>query len=247
MIADYPDRFPDTVCAVTTSAASLNDIRLCGMMLDALKKAWAGRLGGGPQPHSPLDLDLRSSSAFATSKLSRPFTQSWAFAGALGNVATNHEHVLGDALLDWANGQSSDPVKQMAKPVSVVSTMTRVVFETLALQAWLIDPSMSTQERFTRWMALQYESELAAWRIIQPGGSRLDNPQARELVDDAQALGLDVDSNAQPRWIGTKPPTSTNMAELLLQRYGRYAGSLGDTTTRMGESALRGSRCVPTI
>lgn len=211
------------------------------MMLHALMKAWAGELGGGPRERSTLEVDRRASASFVTDRMPDPFGQSWAFAQTLGNVATNHEAVLRESLLGFANGQTS-------KPITVVTTMARVVLETLALQVWLIDPLVSTPDRFARWTALEYQSELASWRIVRPDASRLDNPVASQLLRDARALGLDVDGKSSPDWIGTQVPTSTALAGLLAQRYATHAGrgttniaSVGETFYRLFSGEIHGS------
>lgn len=211
------------------------------MMLDSLLQAWAGKLGGGPQEGSTLAIDRRASASFGTERLPDPFGQSWAFAQTLGNVATNHETVLRESLQGFANGQTS-------KPITVVTTMARVVLESLALQAWLIDPSVSTRERFARWTALEYQSELKSWQIVSPNVPRLDNPIARQLFRDAQRFSLDVDKKPIPDWIGANVPASTKLAGLLAQRFATYAdtgatevGSVGETFYRLFSREIHGS------
>jgi hypothetical protein len=226
---------------MTVLTASVSDIRLSGLMLDALRQAWAGKLGGGPQDGSTLEIDRRASATFATERLPDPFAQSWAFAQTLGSVATNHEAVLRESLLGFANGQTS-------KPITVVTAMARVVLESLALQAWLIDPSVTTRERFVRWTSLEYQSEWASWRIVSPGAPRLDNPVARQLLQDAQTFSLDVDRRSAPDWIGTRVPTSTELAGLLAERFATHSGrdatkiaSVGETFYRIFSGEIHGS------
>ena len=201
-------------------------------MLHSLMQAWAGKLGGGPQEGSPLEIDRRASASFGTERLPDPFGQSWAFAQTLGNVATNHETVLRESLQGFANGQTS-------KPITVVTTMARVVLESLALQAWLIDPSVSTRERFARWTALEYQSELKSWQIVSPSAPKLDNPITRQLLHDAQTYGLDVDQKSTPNWIGTEVPTSTELAGLLTQRFATYTDTDATEVAPVGETFYR--------
>jgi len=226
---------------VANSLATASDIRLAGGMLHALMQAWAGKLGGPPREGSVLEIDFRASETFATERHPDPFSQSWAFAATLGSVATNHEAILRESLNAFANGQGT-------KPVTVVTTFARVVLETLAVQAWLIDPSVSTTDRFARWTSLDFESERNSWRIARPGVPHMDNPVARELLSDAIRLGLNVDQGASPRWIGTNVPTSTQLSGLLIQRYAIHTGrsaaeiaSVGETFYRLFSGEMHGS------
>jgi hypothetical protein len=210
-------------------------------MLHALMQAWAGKLGGPPREGSVLEIDFRASESFATEGQPDPFAQSWAFAATLGSVATNHEAILRESLNDFANGQGT-------KPVTVVTTIARVVLETLAVQAWLVDPLVSTTDRFARWISLEFESERNSWRIAFPDAPHMDNPIARKLLADANTLGLNVDQGRSPKWIGTNIPTSTQLSGLLIQRYsihiGRSAaeiGSVGETFYRIFSGEIHGS------
>lgn len=213
--------------------ASPSDIRLVGMLLHVLMQQWAGKLGSGPLSGSALDLDLASAQTFATARLSNQFSQSWTFAQTLGTVATNHEAILREALLRYANGETT------TKPITVVTTVARVVLETLAVQAWLIDPDATSRERLSRWMALEYESELASWRIVQPGAPRLDNPVAAQLLEDARTLSLDVDERSTPNWIGVKVPTATELAGRLVGSYVAHARTGCSAPEAMGETFYR--------
>jgi hypothetical protein len=207
------------------------------MMLDALMQTWAGKLGGPPREGSVLETDLLASASFSTERLPDPFAQSWAFAQTLGNVATNHETVLRESLLGFANRQSS-------KPVTVVTTLARVVLESLAVQAWLIDPSVSTMERFTRWTSLEYQSELASWRIAHPNTPQLDNPVVRKLRTSAQSFGLEVGRG----WIGMTVPTFTELSGRLTKLYANHVGrgstgvdSVGETFYRLFSGEIHGN------
>jgi hypothetical protein len=203
------------------NSASTSDIRQVGMLLDAIMQRWAGALGGGPAPGSPLANDLLEAPKFATKRLSDPFSQSWAYSQTLGLVATNHEAVLRESLLNYANSQTQ------TKPVTVVTTLAREILETLSVQAWLIDPSIDARERFERWMSLEFQSECAAWRIVHPGIGCIKNPIVQQLVADADALGIDRDRSTSPRWIGVRPRKSTDLAEELLRKYPAYANTGG--------------------
>ena len=216
-----------------STAASLSDIRLVGLMLHALMQRWAGAIGGPPSPGSPLAGDLELSATYATDRCPDPFSQSWAFAQTLGLVATNHEALLRESLLKYANRQTQ------TKPVTSVTTMTRVIMETLGTQAWLIDPSVDAGERFCRWMFLDFESEVVAWKAVQPGRPRTDNPMIRKLVEDADRLGIPRDAQTTPRWIGTKQPTATELAGRLLQTYADHSQNGASEMGLVGELFYR--------
>ena len=83
--------------------ATTQDIRLVGLLLDAIKQRWAGALGGPPRPGSPLARDLAEASTYATKRLPDPVSPAWAFSQTLGLVATNHEMILRESLLNYAN------------------------------------------------------------------------------------------------------------------------------------------------
>ncbi len=156
----------------------------------------------------------------------------WAFAETLGLVATNHEAILSESLQGFANGQTS-------KPVTVVTTMARAILESLAVQAWLIDPTIATKERYTRWIALKYQSERDSWRIAHPHSAHLNNPAARELLLDARTLDLAVDQRSAPTWIGTRIPSSTELAGRLTQWYAHYTGREAAGIDAIGETFYR--------
>jgi len=197
------------------------------MLLDVLKQRWAGALGGAPAPGSPLERDLHASPNFASARLPDPFSQSWAFSQTLGLVATNHEAILRESLLNYASSQT------FTLPVTVVTTLARVILETLSVQAWLIEPTVDSRGRLARWMALEFRSERAAWTTLHPGVAHMNNPIMQQLVGDADALGIHRDPKTSPEWIGVNPPRSTTLAGKLLQRYSAYAntGLIGDETT----------------
>lgn len=202
-------------------------------MLDVLKQAWAGALGGGPASASPLQQDLSNSSRFATERLPDPFAQAWAFSQTLGLVATNHEAILSGSLLDYANDQRA------TLPVTVVTTLSRVVLETLSLQAWLIDPTAERETRFARWLSLECQSERAAWHTLFPGRPHMANPVMCQIVSDADRLGVERDRSSSVKWIGVQGPTSTKLAGALLQKYALYAGTGGSLPEGTGERLYR--------
>jgi hypothetical protein len=221
-------------------SASTSDIRQVGMLLDAIMQRWAGALGGGPTPGSPLANDLLEAPRFATERLPDPFSQSWTFSQTLGQVATNHEAVLRESLLNYANSPTQ------TKPVTVVTTLARVILETLSVQAWLIDPSIDARVRFGRWMSLEFQSECAAWRIVHPGVGCMKDPIVQQLMADADALGIDRDRSTSPRWIGVSPRKSTDLAEELLRKYPTYAniesvGSSGALFYRLFSGEIHGT------
>jgi hypothetical protein len=202
-------------------------------MLDVLKQLWAGALGGGPAPGSPLENDLHESSSFASERLPHPFAQSRAFSQTLGLVATNHEAILRESLLNFANAQTA------TLPVTVVTTLSRVILETLSVQAWLIDPTVECRRRFSRWMALECQSERAAWSTLHPGLAHMANPIMRQLVSDADRLGIDRHPGPSPQWIGVNPPKSTTLAGALLQKYPTYANTGVPGVHTIGERFYR--------
>lgn len=211
------------------------------MMLYALIQAWAGKLGGGPRTGSTLESDIGASTSFRTERREDPFIHAWAFAETLGLVATNHETILSESFQGFANGLTS-------KPVTVVTTMARVVLESLAVQAWLIDPSVATEERFARWIALEYQSQRESWRTAHPRSPHLRNPAASELLVDARTLNLAMDQSSTPAWIGTRIPTSTELAGRLTQWYAHHTGreavgidAMGETFYRLFSGEIHGS------
>ena len=216
-----------------STAASHSDIRLVGSMLHVLMQCWASAIGGRPSPASPLASDLELSATYATARYPDPFSQSWAFAQTLGLVATNHEALLRESLLNYANGQTQ------TKPVTSVTTMTRVIMETLGTQAWLVDPSVDARERFCRWMFLDFESEVAAWRVVHPGRPRMENPMIRGLVENADRFGIPRDARMSPQWIGTEQPTATALAGRLLQVYADHAQTRASEIDGVGELFYR--------
>lgn len=225
--------------------ATIEDIRLVGLLLDAVKQRWAGALGGPPAVGSPLARDLAEASRFATTRLPDPVSQAWAFAQTLGLVATNHEMVLRESLLNYANGPKIEIL-----PVTVVTTMARVVLEALSLQAWLIDPSIDADARFARWMCLEFHSERQAWTSLRQPTGHMNNPIVQQLIADAKALGIEIDRRHEdsPEWIGMSRPKSTDLAGDLLRKYPTYAsagvremGSLGERFYRLFSSEIHGS------
>jgi hypothetical protein len=223
--------------------ATTGDIRLIGLLLDAIKQRWAGALGGPPTPGSPLARDLAEASRFATRRLPDPVSQAWTVSQTLGLVATNHEMILRESLLNYANA----PVIETL-PITVVTTMARVVLEALSIQAWLIDPSSDGRERFARWMCLEFQSEREAWKTLHPGTGYMSSPIIQQLIADAEALGIDRGRGASPKWIGAPHPTSTDLTGDLLRKYPTYSttgaremGSIGERFYRLFSSEIHGT------
>ncbi len=200
-----------------------DEIRHTTFRNDAVRpdSAWAGKLGGGPRTGSTLESDIGASTSFRTERREDPFIHAWAFAETLGLVATNHETILSESFQGFANGLTS-------KPVTVVTTMARVVLESLAVQAWLIDPSVATEERFARWIALEYQSQRESWRTAHPRSPHLRNPAASELLVDARTL--------TSRW--TKVPHRRGLAQESRRQLNSLAASHNGMPTTPEEKPL---------
>ncbi len=149
---------------------------------------WSGRLDSNQRPPAPKAgaLHLAEASTYATKRLPDLVSQAWAFSQTLGLVATNHEMILRESLLNYANAPAIDVL-----PISVVTTIARVVLETLSIKAWLIDPSSDGRARFARWMCLEFQSEREAWKTMHPGTGQMSNPILQQFIADAEALGMD--------------------------------------------------------
>jgi hypothetical protein len=124
--------------------------------------------------------------------------------------------VFQESLLRHANGEG-------ACPITVVDTSTRVILELLSVQAWLTDAHASTHERFVRWMSLECEATRDQWRMVHPGEPHEDNPALRELLADAETLGLAKEQSPGSEWIA-KVPVATVRAGELFEKYSRYRG-----------------------
>ena len=217
---------------------------MAGLLLNAIMQLWVGVLGGPPTPGSPLGRDLAEASRFATKRLPDPVSQAWTFSQTLGSVATNHEMILRESLLNYANAPTIEIL-----PITAVTTMARVVLEALSIQAWLIDPSCDGRERFARWMSLEFHSEREAWKTMHhPRADFASNPIIQQLVADAKALGMGCGPGATPSWIGTPHRKSTDLAGDLLRKYPIYStsgtremGSLGERFYRVFSSEIHGT------
>lgn len=225
------------------TTATTEDIRYVGLLLDAIMQRWAGALGGGPVAGSPLARDLAKASEYATKRLANPVSQAWTFSMTLGLVATNHEAILRESLLNYANAP-----KTASLPVTVVTTMARVILETLALQAWLIDPMIDGRARFARWMSLEFHSEREAWKTLHPGTGHMSSPIIQQLIRDVDTLGIDRDPGASPSWIGSPHRRSTELAGELFRKYPTYAktgtremGSVGERFYRLFSGEIHGT------
>ena len=203
--------------AVVERRASVDEIRQVGMMMNVLMQAWAGALGSGPQPGSPLAQDLEIQEEYATSRLPTPFGQAWAFAQTIGLAALNHEQVLQESLLRNANNEGSCPI-------AVIDTLTRAIVELLALQTWLTDPHVSSRDRFVRWVSIECSATRGQWRLLHPGRSHEDNLNLRALLTDAKQFGLAYDERPGPKWIGTEVPAATSLVGELFEKHRLYGG-----------------------
>lgn len=224
---------------------SRNEARHLGMMLDVLRQLWAGALGAGPQPGSPLQHDLDHQDAFATSRLPAPISQAWAYAQTVGQAATDHQTILREALLRYASGNGSRPV------VSIL-TLARSALELLAFQRWVTDPSPAidtkerdTKERVARWYSLEASGARDQWNakhIGRPPRPPGDDPQLQALAHDADCVGITVkrDGQGRPSGVGPGVPTTTSLATELLDRYRQLAsGVLADPSNLVGEHVYR--------
>lgn len=167
------------------------------MMLGALRHNWADALGAGPQPASPLQRDLDHQGTLATTRRPDPINQVRAYVETVTQVAFDHESVLREALLRYANHDGSRPV------VSIL-TLTRTVLELLAVQRWVMDPSsdVDTKARVSRWYSLEASGIRDQWNakhIGLPTGAPRDNPQLQALARDAASKGITVTKDKQGR------------------------------------------------
>ena len=194
--------------------AQVDDIRLVAMMMDTFMQVWAGKLGAGPQSGSPLEKDLAEETNYATERLTIPMQQAWTFAQTVGLAATNHETILRESLLQNANGKGS-------RPVTVVDTLTRVIVELLSIQTWLVDPQLTTRERFMRWIALETDAVRAQWKMTNIGLAHDLNPILNELAEDAEVLGVEV----------AKVPAATELVGQLFQKAVLYVPFAATTPT----------------
>jgi|GEM_PF-4614935 len=221
--------------------ASVDEIRQVGMMMNVLMQVWAGALGSGPQLGSPLAQDLAIQEKYATSRLPTPFSQVWAFAQTIGLAALNHEQVLQESLLRNANNEGSCPI-------AVIDTLTRAIVELLALQTWLTDPSVSSRDRFVRWISIECAATRGQWTLLHPGLPHADNLNLGALLIDAKQFGLACDERPGPKWIGREVPAATSLVGQLFEKHRLYGGpaasminaSVGEFMYRLLSSGVHG-------
>lgn len=158
--------------------------------------------------------------SFATARLEIPVNQARTTAQALGQAAADHETTVREALIGQGNGSGSCLGSSLA-------TLVRATLELLAIQAWLVEASLTSEERIFRWFGLECIALRSQWTMVRPGISHRKNPALAALVADADFLGIPRDHAAAPKWIGAPVPSATCFSGRLLAKFAEFEPSRG--------------------